>query len=72
MAKRARKTWLDKHGNIQTMLIGLTIVMFWRGAWGLMDLYLFPDNQELSFITSLIIGLLLLFILNHHKLRDLG
>lgn len=71
MAKK-HKTFLDKHGNIQTLMIGLTIVMFWRGAWGLMDLYLFPQDQGKSFMVSLIVGLVLLFILNHHKLRDLG
>lgn len=71
MAKK-HKTFLDKHGNLQTLLIGLTIVMFWRGAWGLMDLYLFPNNQTKSFMSSLIVGLILLFVLNHRKLRDLG
>lgn len=71
MAKK-RKSFLDKHGNLQTILIGLTIVMFWRGAWGLMDLYLFPSDEKLSFITSLVIGLVLLFILSHRKIRDLG
>jgi hypothetical protein len=69
---KKHKTFLDKHGNLQTLLIGLTIVMFWRGAWGLMDLYLFPNNQTKSFMSSLIVGLILLFVLNHRKLRDLG
>jgi hypothetical protein len=34
-----------------------------------MDLYLFPENEGLSFIASLVMSLLLLLALNHRKLR---
>lgn len=69
MAKPKRKSFFDRHVNLRTVLVALMVVMFWRGAWGLMDLYLFPDNQELSLVASLVIGLLLLFVINHRKLR---
>ena len=71
-SKSNKRSFFDKHHDLQTILIGLTIVMFWRGSWGLLDIYLFPDDLSLSFISSFLAGLLLLFILNHHKLKNLG
>ena len=51
------------------LLIAIAVVLFWRGAWGLMDLYVFPENTLLSYITSLVLGLVILF--TTHKLTDL-
>ncbi len=35
-------------------------VSLWRGAWGLMDLHIFPKNSSLSYIVSLVIGVVIL------------
>ena len=43
------------------ILTALAIIMFWRGIWGLMDTYLFPDNHVLSYVLSIIIGILILY-----------
>ena len=43
------------------MLTALAIIMFWRGIWGLMDVYLFPGNFILSHVLSIIIGILILY-----------
>ena len=40
------------------------IVMVWRGVWFLLDLYLFPNHPELSGLTSLLIGLTILYLPN--------
>ncbi len=56
----------------RTVIIGITVVMFWRGAWGLMDLYLLPNHEVLSYIASMALGLGLLFLVNKHHLKDLG
>jgi len=45
-----------------TLLIAFAIVSFWRGVWGLMDLYLFPSNLILSFSLSVLIGVLILYL----------
>ncbi|MBU4070309.1 MAG: hypothetical protein KJ646_04970 [Nanoarchaeota archaeon] len=45
-----------------TILIAFGIVCFWRGVWGLMDLYLFPGNHALSFSISILIGILILYL----------
>ncbi len=44
-----------------TILVALAIVSFWRGIWGLMDLYLFPQNLVLSFSLSILIGISILY-----------
>lgn len=43
-----------------TFIVVLGVVSLWRGAWGLMDLHLFPKNSSLSYIVSLVIGLIIL------------
>jgi len=49
----------------QTMfaiVIAFAVVAFWRGVWGLMDEFLFPNNYALSSFISLAIGLAVLFV----------
>lgn len=58
------------HSNLNSIIIGTSIIMFWRGCWGLMDLYLFPDNEALSYIISIALGLLLLY-LNDLRLKEI-
>lgn len=52
------------------VLIGFAVVGFWRGAWGLMDEYLFINNYALSLWVSLIGGIIILF-LTHQIIREL-
>lgn len=47
---------------IYTLITGFAIVAFWRGCWGLMDYYLFPGNELLSYIASAIIALIILYL----------
>jgi hypothetical protein len=54
-----------KHQIIFAILIAFAVISFWRGVLGLMDLYLFPNNNELSLWFSLIIGLLILIFTNY-------
>lgn len=46
---------------MDTLLVALAIVLFWRGVWGLMDLYLFPKNLTISYMSSLAIGIVILY-----------
>lgn len=41
-------------------LVVLGVVSLWRGAWGLMDLHIFPKNMSLSYLFSLALGLIIL------------
>lgn len=57
-----------KHNPLYVLLIASAIILFWRGAWGLMDMYIFPDHQFKSYVTSAVLGIIVLQIA--HKLED--
>jgi hypothetical protein len=52
------------------LLIAFAVISFWRGVWGLMDIFLFPGNKILSLISSVIIGIVIL-ILTRHTIKQL-
>ena len=56
--------------NFKLLVLAIGVVAIWRGVWGLMDLYLFPNNPALSFIISIAIGLFILYF-NDRKLNEL-
>ena len=58
------------HRNWYSIIIGTGIVLYWRGVWGLMDIYLFPNHELFSYVSSVILGLLLLLI-NDFRLKEI-
>ena len=61
----------EKNPFIYHFITGTAIIVFWRGLWGLLDLYLFPGSKELSYIASVIVGLAILY-LNDFSISELG
>ncbi len=57
--------------SIFTLFVGLSVVSFWRGAWGILDTYLFPNNYELSSWISMLLGLIILY-LTHNWTKELA
>lgn len=51
-----------RHPNGNAIVIVLGIIMLWRGAWGLMDTYLFPGSPTLSYFVSIGLGILILYL----------
>ena len=49
------------------IIASLAIVSFWRGVWGLMDLYIFPANASLSLLVSMGIGMIILLAIAFYK-----
>ncbi|MFH1224723.1 MAG: hypothetical protein V1676_02875 [Candidatus Diapherotrites archaeon] len=49
-----------QHQLIFAVIIGIAMVSFWRGMFGLENLYLFPENPPLSYMVSLIAGFAIL------------
>jgi len=52
------------------LLIGFAVVSFWRGVWGLLELYLLPNNQAVSLWISIIIGVVILTA-THYAVKEL-
>ena len=48
--------------SLYHLITGIGIVIFWRGIWGLADLYLYPNQPALSYIISLVAGMLILYL----------
>ncbi|MBT4165964.1 hypothetical protein HOE04_02920 [archaeon] len=55
---------------IYTIIIGFAVIAFWRGVWGLLDIYIFPNNLELSLWTTTFLGIIIL-ISTHHLIKEL-
>lgn len=59
------------HHKLLTALgIGVSVILFWRGIWGLMDLYLFPSNLAVSYAVLLVIGFVVLYV-THYIVNEL-
>jgi len=57
---KAFKKLETTHQKLFALIIGVAVIMFWRGIWGLLDVYLFPNDPALRFLISAIIGLTVL------------
>lgn len=60
----------SQHNFIKYLIAGGALIFFWRGLWGLLDLYLLPHTPTASYVVSIIIGLVLL-ILDDRYLKEL-
>jgi len=68
MAKKEGVGWLKSVSL--AILVGFAVILFWRGIWQLMDLYLIPSNPTASYAISILIGLIIL-IFTHKAIREL-
>lgn len=50
------KTWKRHHQAILGLLLGAAVIAFWRGIWGLLDVFLFPGNSIVSYAVSMVAG----------------
>ena len=64
------KAMKSPHQVFFALLIGFAVISFWRAIWGLWDIYVFPENYELSLWISLILSLLIL-IPTHYIVKEL-
>lgn len=55
-----KKESLPKH-FVTVFVTAAAVVFFWRGVWGFLDYYLFPENPLLSYLSSIFIGLAILW-----------
>lgn len=55
---------------IPIIIASIAIVGFWRGIWGLMDMYIYPNNALMSNITSVVIGLIILIGIGLYKRKN--
>ena len=56
------------HQIIAALLIIIGVVSIWRAVWSLCDLYLFPSNPTLSYLISLIFGVVVV-VATHYTIK---
>lgn len=59
--RRKRSKQEEAKKFLRAVLVGVAAVLFWRGMWGLMDLYFFTGNETVSFIFSIVLGVGILY-----------
>ena len=47
---------------VSVLLEALAIVLFWRGIWGFLDMYLFPNDPFISYAICTVLGIVILFL----------
>lgn len=69
---------IRKFSNLKTnhqlffsILVFFGIVSLWRGIWGLLDTYLFPNNLSVSFILSTVLGMIIIAV-THYSVDKLS
>jgi hypothetical protein len=58
-----------KLSHLEILLAAIGVIAFWRGLWGMMDEYLFPEDPKLSYLVSVIIGFSIL-LLTHFFVKE--
>lgn len=56
----------NKRTTLNSIVIVVAIIMLWRGVWGLLDVYLFPGIPTLSYLVSITLGILVLYLNDFH------
>jgi len=52
---------------VRPLVVLVGAVMLWRGTWGLLNIYMFPESPELSALLSFVIGLVILVMSRNLK-----
>lgn len=63
LSKKYRK-FKRKHKSFRILVVALSIVVFWRGAWSILDTYL-PANDLLN-IASIAIAIVVFYLDDFH------
>lgn len=55
-------TFKETYPTANVIVVVVAIIAFWRGIWGLLDVILFPSSPMLSYVSSITIGALVLYL----------
>lgn len=54
--------FLKPRKNLRLILDAIGLILIWRGIWGILDLFFFPNNPIISYLGSIIFGFIFLVI----------
>ncbi len=70
MIGKKRKRFHRVGLNFHTIIDLVAIILIWRGAWNIIDTYLFPEHAVFSALLGIIVGLIIL-VMDDFKLKEL-
>lgn len=53
-----------RHQLLFAIIITFAVVCLWRGIWGLLDIFIFPDNLFLSYSITCLVGIAIMALAN--------
>lgn len=53
---------LAKYPNLLILYKAISMIMVWVGVWGLIDLYIFPNNPTIRYFLVISLGIFFLYI----------
>jgi len=53
------------HQLLFSLIIMSGMISLWRGIWGLLDLYLFPGQPNISAVISVILGIFVISVTHY-------
>jgi hypothetical protein len=56
------RKFLKKRNHLNTILELLGAVAIWWGIWGILDSFVFPKNEFWSYLISIFLGFLIIFV----------
>jgi ABC-type Fe3+-siderophore transport system permease subunit len=60
--QRKVKRFEHRHHILAAMLVGIAIVLLWRGVWELADIYIFPNQDIVSAVVCIVVGFTILYL----------
>lgn len=56
------RRFFKRRPNLSMLIELLGAIAVWWGIWGILDLFVFPKNEVLSYLVSIILGFFILLI----------
>ncbi len=66
MSFKGYRRFKRKYKFVHILVFATAVILFWRGVWGILDTYLFPDNILLSNLVSIGIAFVVLYLDDFH------
>ena len=60
LLRKFKKFKENHNSNVNILIECVAIIMIWRGVWDLLEMYILPENQLVSNITCIIVGIIVL------------
>ncbi len=60
LLRKFKKFKENHHSNVNILIECVAIIMIWRGVWDLLEMYILPENQLVSNVTCIVVGIIVL------------